>query len=212
MPYCPNCGDEYREGFPTCKSCSVGLVDEKPELPIVEPERRVPLSERILETFPVPNEPSQIQNRMKWLCWIMIGTTVYLFLHYAESYYEFVFSGTGADGIFRAHSFFSSLQTEQCLIVILALFLAAWLIESRRNALLISICILGLLIALWNLVDLALIIPAFSKMEDSASLFSWWPVSIGMIGVSILAFMGGSSAFLANKLRMAWKAERAVNG
>jgi len=31
MPYCPNCGAEYREGFKVCIDCKVALVSERPE-------------------------------------------------------------------------------------------------------------------------------------------------------------------------------------
>jgi hypothetical protein len=32
MPFCPNCRDEYREGFETCSRCEVPLVAELPHL------------------------------------------------------------------------------------------------------------------------------------------------------------------------------------
>ena len=30
MPYCPECGTEYREGFTTCRDCDVALTDTPP--------------------------------------------------------------------------------------------------------------------------------------------------------------------------------------
>jgi len=33
MPWCPQCGSEYREGVATCAKCQAGLVPERPEAP-----------------------------------------------------------------------------------------------------------------------------------------------------------------------------------
>ncbi len=37
MPWCPQCGEEYREGFKECSECHVPLVDRKPEIQEPEP-------------------------------------------------------------------------------------------------------------------------------------------------------------------------------
>jgi hypothetical protein len=39
MPWCPQCGAEYREGFQQCPSCDVGLVGELPLTPQGTPVR-----------------------------------------------------------------------------------------------------------------------------------------------------------------------------
>lgn len=31
MPWCPKCGAEFREGFTTCNSCHVPLIDHEPD-------------------------------------------------------------------------------------------------------------------------------------------------------------------------------------
>lgn len=31
MPWCPKCGAEFREGFFSCNSCHVPLIDHKPD-------------------------------------------------------------------------------------------------------------------------------------------------------------------------------------
>lgn len=33
MPFCPNCGCEYRPGYDTCPDCEAGLVEQDPNLP-----------------------------------------------------------------------------------------------------------------------------------------------------------------------------------
>lgn len=40
MPWCPQCGSEYREGFRQCPSCGAGLVVEMPLAPRRTPVRR----------------------------------------------------------------------------------------------------------------------------------------------------------------------------
>ena len=45
MPFCPNCGVEYREGFDTCADCDLKLNDSPPaELPTARPVRWVELA------------------------------------------------------------------------------------------------------------------------------------------------------------------------
>lgn len=38
MPWCPNCREEYREGFDYCKDCDCALVETLPPLPDPVPE------------------------------------------------------------------------------------------------------------------------------------------------------------------------------
>ena len=38
MPYCPQCRDEFREGFTTCADCGTTLVDVLPPEQAAEPE------------------------------------------------------------------------------------------------------------------------------------------------------------------------------
>ena len=37
MPWCPECGVEYREGFTQCSECRVGLVEKPPPRPAPQP-------------------------------------------------------------------------------------------------------------------------------------------------------------------------------
>ena len=39
MPWCPKCGAEFREGFTTCNSCQLPLIDHRPDgTEVVPPE------------------------------------------------------------------------------------------------------------------------------------------------------------------------------
>jgi len=57
MPWCPNCKDEYRDGFTKCADCDVELVEELPKEKVQdeeqygEPEIVVFEKEVVLETF-----------------------------------------------------------------------------------------------------------------------------------------------------------------
>jgi hypothetical protein len=44
MPWCPQCGAEYREGFTECSECRVALVAEppRPQPPAEDPDAPVP--------------------------------------------------------------------------------------------------------------------------------------------------------------------------
>jgi hypothetical protein len=52
MPFCPNCRDEYREGFETCSRCGVALTAALPE--IDDADRREAVSDAVGEGRAAP--------------------------------------------------------------------------------------------------------------------------------------------------------------
>ncbi len=64
MPFCPNCGIEYRAGFTRCTDCNAELVPSLPqELPAEGDTEPVELAE--LAAFPNASEAEMIQELLE---------------------------------------------------------------------------------------------------------------------------------------------------
>jgi hypothetical protein len=213
LPYCSRCRSEYRAGYTHCADCGVELVDELPE----EIWEEVPEEEACEEPGPrrewlswlVPRkiDPGANARCIKSLCWILIAVALYSLLHHIAIslgyYFQYRVWEQEEPVAYIGFIFFTLLDFENLLLIILALFLSASLMASHIALKFKLMLYFSLLMAIWHTASLVffVIIAVQNGIWDDEAAVLAFVTGVFMFVMIILA--GTASTILSRKLKTA---------